>query len=428
MKLYIFFSSSQERIEFIKAKFSLEKMLINENQLISPIIPGIISLKLKKSYKRIPGYWLEFLFNKTPNGRDLYQQLSCSMQQNKLNGNVFYPKTALPIKEMEGRWIEKYDLLKQGIDEEKWRLFYSEVREHLRESRYIVAYNAIIIFLKYNPFFLRKYQRHYILVNIAYHFEENGNIGKAAKCLKILQALQPDSVEPDLNLSGFYIVNGLEEEAIAVCKKALKKHPDNLYLINNLVLALSNIGSFEYALEFLKKLILKQGDNSQYRKLMGDIYYGMEKYKEAVECYKKAIGKLPNKPSAEYVADIYNGIAACHLEQIDYKEALVYYKKALQQTPSDIHTLLSIAQLYFYRLEDYKEALSYAKELIELEPENGLVQYLLGLIYMRLENYEEARWFLYRARKSMPNYEPAYEAINLLKQKTKEDFVDTLNE
>jgi hypothetical protein len=47
---------------------------------------------------------------------------------------------------------------------------------------------------------------------------------------------------------------------------------------------------------------------------------------------------------------------------------------------------------------------------------------------MRLENYEEARWFLYRARKSMPNYEPAYEAINLLKQKTKEDFVDTLNE
>lgn len=428
MKLNIFFSSSQERLEFIKTQFSLEKMVIKENQMVSPIIPGISSLKLKKSYNKIPGFWLEFLFNKTTNGRDLYQQLNSRLPQNKLNGNVFYPKTALPIKELEKQWIEKYDLLKQGIDEEKWRLFYTEVKEHLKENRYSIAYSALIIFLKYNPFFLRKYKRYYILEEIAYHFEEAGNIGKAVKCLKIQQALQPDSVEPDLNLSSFYIINGMEEEAITVCKKALKKHPANVYLISNLVLALSNIGSYEYAIEYLKKLILKQGDNSLYRKLMGDIFYEMEKYNEAVECYKKAIGKLTKKAPDEYVADIYNGIAACYLELIDYKEALVYYKKALQQSPKDIYTLLSVAQLYFYRLKDYKEALSFAKELIELEPENGLVQYLLGLIYLQMENFEKARWYLYRARKSMPNYEPAYEAISLLRQKIKETFDDIIKE
>ena len=419
MKLNVFFSSNLERLDFIEAQFKLEKMVIKDNEMVSPIIPGISSLKLKKSFNRIPGYWLEFIFNKTSNGKALYQQLNNILPQNRINNNVFYPKTALGIIELEKQWLDKYGLKEESILEDKWRLFYAEVKEHLKAGRHNIAYSALIIFLKYNPFFLRKYKRYFILEEIAYAFEEKGNIGKAVKCLKIQQALQPDSVEPDLNLSSFYIINGMEEEAIKVCKAALKKHPTNIYLISNLILALSNLESYEYAIEFLKKLIAKQGDNSLYWKLMGDIFYEMEKYKEAVDSYNKAILKLKKKAADEYIADLYNGIAACYLELSNYKEALSFYKKALKQSPKDVYTLLSVAQLYFYRLKDYKEALGYAKQLIELEPENGLVQYLLGLIYLQMDNNEKARWYLYRARKSMPNYEPAYEAISLLRQKTK---------
>ncbi len=428
MKLNVFFSSSHERIEFVEAQFKLEKMIIKDNAMVSPIIPGIASLKLKKSFNNIPGYWLEFIFNKTSNGRDLFQQLNSVLPQNRINGNVFYPKSHLAIRELEREWIDKYGLTDEAIDEDKWRLFYLEVKAHLKSGRFNIAYSALIIFLKYNPFFLRKYKRYYILEEIAYAFEEAGNLGKAAKCLKIQQALQPDSVEPDLNLSSFYIINGMEEEAIKVCKSSLKKHPTNIYLISNLVLALSNLGSFEYAVDFLKKLIVKQGDNSLYYKLMGDVYYEMEDYREAVASYNEALLKLKKKAADEYIADLYNGIAACYLELNSYKEALINYKKALKQSPKDVYTLLSIAQLYFYRLKDYKAALSHGKQLMELEPENGLVQYLIGLIYLQMENHEKARWYLYRARKSMPNYEPVYEAISLLRQKTRTKLDDNSQE
>ena len=427
MKLNIFFSSNQERSEFIKSQFKLEKMVIKDNEMVSPIIPGITSLKHKKSFKRIPGYWIEFQFNKTSNGKDLYQQLSTKLPLNRINTNVFFPKTALGIRELEKGWVEKYELTREATNEDKWRLFYTEVKEHLKEGRYHIAYHALIIFLKYNPFFLRKYRRFYILEEIAYHFEEHGNIGKAVKCLKIQQALRPDSVEPDLNLSSFYIINGMEEEAIEVCKTAMKKHPTNIYLISNLVLALSNIGSYEYAIDFLKKLIIKHGDNTLYWKLMGDIFYEMERYKEAVESYTKAIIKIKKKTPDEYIADIYNGIASCYLEMNNYNEALTFFKKSLKQTPKDVYTLLSVAQLYFYRLDNFKEALKYSKQLLELEPENGLVQYLIGLVYLQMDHHEKARWYLYKARKSMPNYEPAHEAISLLRQKSKTVLAERIN-
>ena len=75
MKLNVFFSNNEERLGFIKEQFKLEEIIIEENKIITPIIKEIAYLKLKGSFKGIPGFWLELQFNKLPYSKELYNKI-----------------------------------------------------------------------------------------------------------------------------------------------------------------------------------------------------------------------------------------------------------------------------------------------------------------------------------------------------------------
>ncbi|SCX95295.1 tetratricopeptide repeat protein [Alkaliphilus peptidifermentans] len=417
MRLCLFFPSKKSRIDFIKEQFKVEKITIEDNKLISPIIPGISLLRFKTSDKQIPGYWIELIFNKSINGKALYHSFMKIIDTLITDKNVFYPITEMKPMELESKWSSKYKLM--DIDypsDDNWRLFFIEAKGHLKANRYNVCYHALKVILKYNPFFLKKYKRYYIFEELAYHYEEVNNLGKAINCLKIHMMLQPDSIEPYLNMSSFYIINGMEEEAVKICEEALKKKSNNKFLISNLIIALNNLGNYEYAVDYLKEVIEKQPGNAFFWKLMGDVLYELERNNEAVDCYEKALEKLKIKKADDFTIDLYNGIAATNFELENYEEAIKYYGKSLKLSPDDSYTLLSLSQIYLYKLKDEKKALLHTKRLIDMFPENGYAHYQIGIIYSQLENYEKAKWHLYKARRIMPNYEPVNEAIKFLKQ------------
>ncbi|MBM7615786.1 tetratricopeptide repeat protein [Alkaliphilus hydrothermalis] len=416
MKLNIFFSNNEERLRFIKAQLKGDKIVVEENKMVSPVLQGISSVKFKTTIKGVPGYWLELQFDKSSKGKEVYNKLLGKMDKNTIEENVFYPREALGYRELESKWNKKYNLLAEEYNEDSWGLFYKELRTHLRDKRGEVTFYGLMIYLKYNPFYLKRYKRFYIFEELAYHFEEEGNLGKAIKCLKLHQKLQPDSVEPYLNMTSFYIINEMEDEAITLCKEALKKYPDNKYLISNLVLALSNIGNHDYAVEFIKKTIKKQSGNPYYWKMMGDLLYEMEKNTEAIDCYQKALSQTKEKKNDEFTTDLYHGIASAYYEVEEFEDAVRYYEKVLSHYPADGFVLLSLSQIYLYNLKDLKLALEYGEMLLEKVPENGYGQYQVGLIYLQMEQYEKAKWHLYKARRMLPNYEPVTEAIQYLKQ------------
>lgn len=413
MKLNLFFISKANRVDFIIKHFNIDKATIDGNKEIEPDISGIITLRQKNSHKHIPGYWLEVQFSKTIKAMALYHNLNREGISEK---QVFYPMGGEKYPDLEFGWVKKYNIENYDDNEDRWRVFYAELKSHIKEKRYLIAYNGLKVIFKYNPFFLKKYKRFYIFEELAYFFEENNNLGKAIKCLKLHIILQPDSIEAYLNMSSFYILNGMEEEAVKVCQTGLKKSPYNKFLISNLIIAFNNMGNYEYSIDYLKKVINKHPNNPFFWKLMGDIYYEQEMNEESLECYQKALKQLKVSNIDDFTIDLYNGIAAVHYELENFQEAVKNYKKSLKLSPEDSYTLLSLSQIYLYKLKDNKLALSYTKKLLELLPENGYAQYQMGVIFFQLENYEKAKWYLYKARRMMPGYEPVHEAIHMLKE------------
>jgi tetratricopeptide (TPR) repeat protein len=418
MVLHIFSASLTERNRVLKQIFNIDQSSdIKNNRFLAEKSgkPGAIkSLKLQNHHNRMPGYWITVDFQKNLRGAHLLHHINGLLPQYRFGENVFYPDTEMSSKELEKGWIEKYRF-EEGALEETSRLFFQEIRTQLKEGRAGNAFTGVLLLLRLNPFFLRKYRRHYIFEDLAYHFEHAGNLGKAIRCFKLQAKIKPDSAEPALNISSFYIMNGMEEKAMQLLKKAIKKHPSNQYLMSNLIIAMCNLDLYDAAIQHLKKTLEKDLQNGFYWKLLGDIFYEVEENSAAIRCYKKAIkGKFKVK-SEELKADLHSGIAACYYEEGSFKKALEHYHLVLGIYPDDHYTLISLAQLYFYKLKKSSEALKYTRKILDAMPENGYAHYHIGLIYMDLEMVEKARWHLYKARRMMPYYNPVHEAIHLLK-------------
>ena len=419
MVLHIFSSTPKERSMVLHQYFYADPSLPSDNTQSgnrSPLtVKGIKHIKLQKHHRKIPGYWLVVEFTNNACGYRLMHDVIRKIPKYRRDGGVFYPDKELNGQELEKGWLEKYRF-ENGKLEETSRLFFQEIRSHLREGRPNNAYLGVLMLLRLNPFFLKRYRRHYLLEDLAVAFDSLGNFGKVVKCYQLQSRIRPESSDPHLNLSGFYIVSGMEEKAVAVLKKAIRNDPANPFLISNLIVALSNLGHYETAVHTLKRRLEKDIQNGHFWKMLGDVYYEMEENQAAVRSYKKALSVMKTEDTDLLVADLYSGLAACYYEEEKYQKALEYYHKVLKIVPRDTYILINLAQLYFYKQHNSKEALKYAKMILETMPENGYAHYHLGLIYMDLGHIDKARWHLYKARRIMPSYNPVHEAIQLLKK------------
>lgn len=416
MTFNIFFATADERKSFLNFDCNINLESIKDKKTIVVENKCIKIIRLKTVYKHIPGFWAEVSLQNNTLGKELYKSITNNYGENSINENVFFPQNNMSIKELNLSWIKKYNILKNRLSEDMWKVFFQEIKHHFEYNSVEVAYNGVLLILKYNPFFLKKYKRYYILEDLAYYFEEVGNLGKALKCLKIQSVLCPESMEPYLNMSSFYIINGMETDAIEVCEKALLKSPKNQYLMSNLIIAASNMGNFEYATDYLRKVLSDDPNNPYYWKLLGDIFYELENIDEAIKCFKNSHEKGKSENLEDLQADVCLSIATCYYDKKNYKEAVKYFRKVLNYTPFDSVALLNLSQIYYFQLKDIKASLKYTKILTDKMPENGYGQFQLGLIYSQMNSFEKAKWHLYRARQIMPNFLPVQDAINSLKK------------
>lgn len=72
-----------------------------------------------------------------------------------------------------------------------------------------------------------------------------------------------------------------------------------------------------------------------------------------------------------------------------YKQALLGYRKAVQENPSHIHAKRGIARSLM-QLEEYEESLNMFTEVIEFKPNFAASYANRGILYDRMENYHAA--------------------------------------
>lgn len=130
-----------------------------------------------------------------------------------------------------------------------------------------------------------------------------------------------------------------------------KKKADDFFSKNN----------FEDAIIFYKKYILS--DITLQEKCInlnqiGSCYFNLNKFKEAIESYKKALELFK-------IDDIYCNIGSCFTNLKLYDKALDYYGKALKIKKTK-RVFKSMANIYFYKKE-YENSIEYYNKALEMK-------------------------------------------------------------
>lgn len=106
-------------------------------------------------------------------------------------------------------------------------------------------------------------------------------------------------------------------------------------------------------------------------------------------------------------AFIYNELGLLHKRLKEYDEAIPYFEKAIERSPSWVMAYNNLATI-FYAKKDYDTAEAYSLVAIELDSTLGYPYRTLGQVYYRKKDYEKAEESYLNAIKLNPDYAPNY--------------------
>lgn len=275
------------------------------------------------------------------------------------------------------------------------------------------------------------------------------------------------------NLGAVYIDKGDSEKAIFYLNKAMDTYEDTYKVLLNLGLAYSKLNKYSEAQEAYKQAISLNPSGFYAGYQLGICHYKQNQWKQVIELYNPILSDAPSKDyllglysmmaeSAFHIKD-YEFSIPCYLRLIElypdfsfyyhqigtmYKEkgcisdAIPYYEKYLQLEPEKVKAWEELIYLYSYRsdnvkvlelakkglenfpssiyilstaaytlyeLEQCHEALEYLSKALDLNSENPDLHALKGLVYEKLDRWDEAviafkNAYEYSNTNSSPNF------------------------
>lgn len=173
------------------------------------------------------------------------------------------------------------------------------------------------------------------------------------------------------------------DNAEQILKKVCKLKPEFAPAHKDLGVIYLNKRLFDYAKEEFE--LAYQYDPENYAIVLeyANYLHSTSNFEKADEMYQKAVELAPENPNAL----AFSALNKTHLKQID--KAMEQINKAMKKS-SDSAFLLFIAGRIYFLAGDFESAKMYLVKSFELEriPD---VQNLLGLCYMELGNYKQAK-------------------------------------
>ena len=179
-----------------------------------------------------------------------------------------------------------------------------------------------------------------------------------------------------------------KESAITLFSQYLNVLPNNEYAHRSLGFAYFKNNKLEKAIYHLKRAIDLNSQDYYFYLLLADIYVANNQIQQAKESYIKSVlimEKVKYGDEDELLASFANV-----LHQMSYfKEASIYYQKAIKINPENIRTLNNMAYNYICK-NDYDSASRYLEKLIFLDKNHALSYANLGVCYYAQKNFKKA--------------------------------------
>ena len=151
-------------------------------------------------------------------------------------------------------------------------------------------------------------------------------------------------------------------------------------------LKLEQEGKFAEALQIYVSIL--EYDTSQRAALLnlGSLYYRMNKYDKALECYTKAL-----QLKEDYIAFFNMGIMFFRLGY--YKKAIISLNQCKKLNPHFLPAIL-LKGIAFSKLKHYNSAVSSFKQVLRYDPINKVALTALILLYYDLGDFNDAFYYL----------------------------------
>jgi len=190
--------------------------------------------------------------------------------------------------------------------------------------------------------------------------------------------LNPNDAVAHNYLGAVYGASGQHQDAIASFKEAIRINPDSANAHHNLGYTYNELGQHQDAIASFKEAIrIKPDDTDTYLNL-GHIYLGQGKINTALTILEKADQIAPN--NLHTLASL--GMVYWELDKP--QEALKVLGQALDsnpESPEDLGWVFSNLAEVYERLGKYDDAIEASKKALEIDYDDPLANFILGLSY-----------------------------------------------
>jgi predicted O-linked N-acetylglucosamine transferase (SPINDLY family) len=180
------------------------------------------------------------------------------------------------------------------------------------------------------------------------------------------------------------------QQAKEICKRILKKQPNNAEVLYFLGVIYSQLGNYDLAIQNIKKSLQFFPNNPDAYHIIGMSYQSQGMLSEAIEYYQKTIQQRPD------YAEAYNNLGNVLKERRRIEEAIENYRKAVQLKPDLAVAYYNLGVIHQEK-QEYDEAISYFRKALEFDASNLNIQRMLAVVLQKKaerdnapESYQEA--------------------------------------
>ena len=196
------------------------------------------------------------------------------------------------------------------------------------------------------------------------------------------------NISEELDLINLLMTEGKYDNALSLCDQILRVQPRNIRALNYRGIILHRSRKPKDAIKAYDEVISIEPDNLYAlvnKGLALDSLNRQDKHKEAEDLYIRATRITLAQVDSDSLVN--KGLAFHKLH--DHDKARMYYNKALDINPNDLHALVNMG-IDLDLEKNHKEAISYYNKALEINPKNLNALYNKAVSYCKLGKLDES--------------------------------------
>jgi Flp pilus assembly protein TadD len=139
---------------------------------------------------------------------------------------------------------------------------------------------------------------------------------------------------------------------------------------------------------------------------LGDAYFGLKRYSDAIDAYRKSVRINPELPGA------WCGLGNAYNKLQRFNEAIDAYRHALRINSEDAETWYGLGIVYG-NMNRHEEAITAYREALRLKPDHDSVWNNLGATYGKMGRYQDAIKAFHEALRLKPDDASSWAGLGL---------------